>query len=214
MSTSADAPTAWVYVLGAADTDRTKIGRTKGAISERIAQLQTGNPFVIVERDHIATRYASKVEAYLHALLATSRGKTGEWFEAADDDLARAMSQARRYAADLEACEARVRALADADLVDREEEPTDADRAAHLDLLALYAEKKRIEVEIETRENKLKLRIGAAKGLQSVATWKYVEGARLDQARLKVDRPEVYEEFSSPTKARRFVVSRNVDHDG
>ena len=73
--------TAYVYILGAKGTNRTKIGRTKGAIADRIAQLQTGNPFVIVERDHIATNHASKVESYLHALLATSRGGTGEWFE-------------------------------------------------------------------------------------------------------------------------------------
>ena len=210
---SEDIPTAYVYILGAQGTARTKIGRTKGAIADRIAQLQTGNPFVIVERDHIATNHASKVESYLHALLATSRGRTGEWFELSDDELQGALGQAREYAAHLEANATELAALAAAPVEQREEAPTDRDRSQHLELLALYAEKKRIDVEIEKREDALKLRIGAASGLESIASWKLVEGSRLDQSRLKRERPELYDEFAAPTASRRFVVSRNVGEE-
>ena len=97
---------------------------------------------------------------------------------------------------------------------DRQEVPEAADHSVHLDLLALYAEKKRIDVEIEKRENALKLRIGTAKGLGSIASWKEVQGVRLDQASLKLQRLDIYEAFSKQTRARRFMVSRNVDNGG
>ena len=148
---------AYVYILGAAGTNRTKIGRTNGTIADRIASLQTGNPFVIVERDHIATHHSSKIESYLHALLATSRGKTGEWFEVSDDDLQPALIKARKFAAHLEATTDQLTVLADAVAEDREEALNDLDGERHLSLLALYSDRCRLEAEIEMLENELKL---------------------------------------------------------
>ncbi len=201
----------YVYILGAADTQRVKVGRTKSAIADRIAQLQTGNPFVIIERDHITTEHASKVESYLHALLATHRGATGEWFEVDPVKLNDAIEQAREYAKHLDSTGDKLGMLADAEVQQRSEDPTASDRALHLELLALYAKKKRIEVEVEKRESQLKLRMQTAASLGSLASWKRVEGRRLDQGRLKTEQPALFEEFSVPTAARRFVVSRNVE---
>ena len=93
---------------------------------------------------------------------------------------------------------------------ERDEAATDGDHSLHQQLLALYADKKRIEVEIEKREDELKLRIGTAASLAGIATWKSVEVSRLDQARLRLERPEVVEAFSATAVSRRFVVSRNV----
>jgi len=127
-----------------------------------------------------------------------------------DKELEQALVQAREYALHLETNATELAALAEATVEGHEVAATEQDHSCHLDLLALYAEKKRIEVEIEKRENELKLRIGAAAGLESIATWKLVEGSRLDQARLKREAPGLYQEFAAPTASRRFVLSRNV----
>ena len=206
---SLDSLSGWVYVLAAGDTDRIKIGRTKNEVSDRIAQLQTGNPFVISARDQIATPYASKVESYLHALLATARSESGEWFEVAPAVLDKALAQARDYAEHLERTQHDIDRLAQVEVVDREEPSTASDQELHLELLGLYAEQKRIEVEIEHRETQLKLRIGDAMGLESIATWKAQTGSRLDQSRLRQERPDLYQAFSKSFNSRRFIVSRN-----
>ena len=213
MTTHTEASKGYVYVLSAGDTNRTKIGRTKGSIADRIYQLQTGNPFVITERDHIATAYASKVESYLHALLAPVRGESGEWFEVAQVDLDQALEQARSYAAHLEATQETIESLVGVQVEDREEAASEQDHDLHLELLRLYAEHKRIEVEIERRESRLKLRIGSASHLETIASWKHVSGKRLDQTRLKEERPDLYEAFSKQINTRRFVVSRNRPSD-
>lgn len=203
----------FVYILRAKGTTRTKIGRTKGAIEDRIAQLQTGNPFVIEERDRIETQHPSKVEGYLHALLAVSRGGTGEWFELDDQELGEAVAQARGYAEHLDTTSERLRELSKSDVEDREEEPSHDDRAIHLEILSLYAEKKRIETDIARREDALRIRIGTASGLRSIASWRTVESSRLDQARFKKEQPDLFDEFAVVTASRRFVVSRNVEED-
>jgi hypothetical protein len=55
-----------------------KIGTTKNDISKRRAQLQTGNPFPIVELGSIPGTYLT--ENLLHQLLKPFRG-SGEWFK-------------------------------------------------------------------------------------------------------------------------------------
>lgn len=206
---SSELAKGWVYVLAAGDTNRIKIGRTKNAITDRIGQLQTGNPFVINERDQISTAYASKVEGYLHALLATSRSESGEWFEVSPTALDDALTKARAYALHLEQTQSDIESLVQSPVEEREEPATDRDQHIHQELLELYAEQKRIEVEIEQRETQLKLRIGSADSLEAIATWKGVSGSRLDQVRLKEERPDLYQAFAKPFKSRRFVVSRN-----
>ena len=203
--------TEYVYLLGAEGTDKVKVGRTRGAIDARVAQLQTGNPFRIVERSHIATLYASKVESYLHALLAGFRGETGEWFEVPDDVLEDKLNMAQAYAAHLDETSGEILALAQGSVDDRDEQPNDDDKKLHLELLDLYAESKRIQIEIEKREDALKLRVRTASALGAIASWKPVETTRLDQQRLKQERPELFSEFSSVTRSRRFVVNRNIE---
>ncbi len=153
------------------------------------------------------------MESYLHALLAPVRGESGEWFEVAQNDLDQALEQARSYAAHLEATQETIESLVGVQVEDREEAASEQDHDLHLELLRLYAEHKRIEVEIERRESRLKLRIGSASHLETIASWKHVSGKRLDQTRLKEERPDLYEAFSKPINTRRFVVSRNRPSD-
>jgi len=203
----------FVYILGAEGTNRIKIGRTKASIEKRVAQLQTGNPFVIVERDRIETLFAPKVESYLHALLATYRGQSGEWFEVPPGILAESLDQAVEYASHLDEHSSRIQEFAGADVEERDEPADEDDRRMHLELLGLYAESRRIAAEIEKRENTLKLRIKNAEALGNIASWKVVHSTRLDQDRLKREHPELAVEFSVQSASRRFMVNRNIEDE-
>ena len=70
----------FVYLLVAGD-ELYKIGTTKKPLKERIAQLQTGNPFPIkVIKSYVSPQY-KRIEKYLHNVFKSYRSRNnGEWF--------------------------------------------------------------------------------------------------------------------------------------
>ncbi len=60
--------------------------------------------------------------------------------------------------------------------------------------------------EKEVLVNKLKIRIGAADGIEGVATWKSLVFIRFDQTRLKEEEPENFQRYQSESKQRSFRI--------
>ena len=69
-----------VYLL-VSGNDLYKIGTTKKPLKERIAQLQTGNPFKIdILKSYMSPHY-KRIEKYLHNVFKAYRSREkGEWF--------------------------------------------------------------------------------------------------------------------------------------
>lgn len=66
-----------------------------------------------------------------------------------------------------------------------------------------------LEVEKKKIEQELKMYLGEAEiaeNEQFRVTWKSVSSSRLDEKRLKEERPEVYEKYKKTTTSRRFMI--------
>lgn len=81
--------TGIVYILKAGDVF--KIGVTSGSLSNRIKELQTGNPYKIVVYEHsdeIEDYY--KLESKLHEMFSHCK-LNGEWFRLNNEDIFKAV---------------------------------------------------------------------------------------------------------------------------
>lgn len=78
----------YIYLLNMEGTDIYKIGVTKQKSKDRIAPLQTGNPFKIIIVDKFETPRANKLEKVLHRFMRSKKYIVedglileGEWFK-------------------------------------------------------------------------------------------------------------------------------------
>lgn len=76
----------YVYVLCDSGKSMFKIGVTKGKLTKRIKQLQTGNSEEIHLYAYFETDYPFQIEHMLHVKY-TEKNKIGEWFELETEDL-------------------------------------------------------------------------------------------------------------------------------
>ncbi len=197
----------YVYILQSGDDKLFKIGRTEHDIELRIKQLSTGNPQPLTRFDVIETDYASKCETFLHNRLQAKRSRrseANEFFELEPDELAQHIRDARDYVENDLPKLAQVELLAEAECEDRWVSPCDADTAIFQRLLEVRAAHETLAHEKERLETELKLIIGTAEGLEGLASWKAVEGHRFDGEAFKTDQPELYEQYSKPTRVRQL----------
>lgn len=75
-----------VYIVKIESEDKYKIGFTKRKLEERIKGLQTGCPYNIIPIFEFDSKYATKLESYLHRSFSDKRLE-GEWFSLTDKDL-------------------------------------------------------------------------------------------------------------------------------
>lgn len=77
----------YVYVLSSFGNDGTyKIGATRGEISNRIKELQTGNSDEIFEVKHHETNFPFFIERKLHKKFE-NRNVLNEWYELPKEDV-------------------------------------------------------------------------------------------------------------------------------
>lgn len=75
-----------IYLLANWDAGVFKIGITKGDVSKRVKQLQTGNAEAIEQLRVFESEYYRKIESSLHKKYGSKR-KVGEWFELTDEEI-------------------------------------------------------------------------------------------------------------------------------
>lgn len=76
----------FVYLICDPQSDRFKIGMTKGTIEHRMKQLQTGNPNELFIKDYYHTDYVTKLEKMLH-LKYRNDNVLNEWFDLQPNDV-------------------------------------------------------------------------------------------------------------------------------
>lgn len=168
----------YMYVFRHGDNDQFKIGLTAN-VEKRLKQLQTGSPKSLMVFDVIESVNAKDGEAFLHRHLAHKR-LIGENFALTPEEMREAMRNARKFLEELpqrREVQERLDELGSVESSDEMLPPTADLVEQRRQLLQIRAEKAQriaeiadLALEEEHLEAAIKLAIGAAKGIDGVAT--------------------------------------------
>jgi hypothetical protein len=192
-----------VYVLRSGGEDVFKIGRTRQDVDSRRRGLATGNPHLLTVYAVIETDHDALCETLLHKRLR-SRRVTGEFFAVSAEELEAVIRETRELLADLVASQQEVQRLAEEESDGRLLKPGSEEWSLYEKLLEVREAQDHYGVQRDLLENKLKLAIGGADGLEGIATWRTQERRDFDGARLKLERPELFEAYLKLSRLRAF----------
>lgn len=198
---------ACVYVLRSGNENLFKIGRTSGDVDVRIRQLSTGNPHPLTIFDAIGTRHDSLCETYLHRTLRSRRilkGTAQEFFAVTPTEVEEIIRDAREFLAEFVARQEEAERLAEEESDGRLLVPGTDEWSMYRKLLEVREEQDTCAFQRQLLENKLKLAIGKADGLDGIATWKTQARERFDEAALKLAHPELFKSYVSASRLRVF----------
>jgi hypothetical protein len=198
---------AYVYILRSGDENLFKIGRTDGDVEARIRQLATGNPYRLTKFDVIATEHDSLCETYLHRMLRSKRSLASgarEFFEIAPEQLKSVIGEAREFLAEFITNQAEADRLAEEETDGVLLKPGDREWSIYSRLLVAREEEDTYRYQRQLLENKLKIVIGRADGLDGIATWRTQAVERLDQAALKAGEPDIFRMYVKTARTRIF----------
>jgi len=202
-----------VYIFRDGDSHLFKFGKSKDP-QKRFEGGRTFNPrlkqFDSIEIDDA---YTSMCETYLHNSLRTKR-RSGEFFEVSPEEARAAMRDASAYFAEFAPLNDKVDALAKEQSDDRMLAPSEPERDLYKQYIEAREQQDKWAARRELLENKLKVAIGTAAGLDGLLSWESVPVTRLDLAALKEAEPEVYERWATPRLERRIrLLHEPVDGD-
>lgn len=199
----------YVYILQSGSENLFKVGKTSGELAARIKQLATGNPHPLTLFDSIETDDYAACETFLHGRLQSKRctnGSAREFFELPPDELHAAIQDARDYLADDLPREKEAEKLTHEQDDGRIVQPSSADWDVYMNLLRAR-EEEQLALTRKTRfETRLKLVLGAASGLDGMATWKTQTAMRFDLDSFKTAEPELHERYLRESKSRPFFL--------
>jgi T5orf172 domain len=194
---------ATVYIFRDGDSGLFKFGKSKD-LQKRFEGGKTFNPrlkqFDSIEVDD---GYTSQCETYLHKSLRAKR-YSGEFFAVTPEEAKAAMRDASAYFAEFAPLNDKVEALSKEKSDDRMLVPSEQERDLYTRYLEAREQQDKWAAKRELLENKLKIAIGTAAGLEGLRTWESSEVRRLDQKGLKDAEPDVYERWAKPRLERRI----------
>jgi hypothetical protein len=196
---------AYVYILRSGNENLFKIGRTDGDVEARIRQLATGNPHRLTKFDVIDTEHDSLCETYLHRMLRSKRSLTSgarEFFVIAPEELTSVIREAREFLAEFIANQMEADRLAEEETDGVLLKPGDTEWSIYTRLLLAREEEDSYRYQRQLLENKLKIVIGRAEGVDGIATWRTQAVERLDQAALKATEPEIFRMYAKTSRIR------------
>ena len=197
----------YVYVLRSGGENLFKIGRTGGDVDFRIRQLSTGNPHALTKFDVIETEHDALCETYLHRTLRSKRvgdGTAREFFAITPTELEGVIREAREFLAEFVARQQQAEALAGEESDGRIVTPGSEEWAMYKGLLEMREEQDASAFKRELLENKLKLAIGRADGLEGIATWKTQARERFDEAAFRLADPKTFQAYVRSSRMRVF----------
>jgi hypothetical protein len=179
-----------------------KVGVTEGTTLERINQLQTGNPFLLVAYAEIESEAADIVERYIHRLYSSKRHRL-EWIRVQGSDLDEMIEEARRFSEEVSAKARVVREL--------DQKPSNGQMLAKTPEVEELCEDIQVllrkSVEVSKRQDvvTLKLRsfVGTAMGIDGVAQVTLTAPQTRFQVRdFRGAHPELHEDYCRLPKPR------------
>jgi hypothetical protein len=224
----------YIYAFRYGDGHEFKIGVTAN-LDRRLKQLQTGSPRKLTLFTSVEHAEYREGEKFLKRWLAANKLEGGEEnFDLLDDELIAAMAAVRVYVDEEVPLKRRVEGLGKLESGHEMLPATDPVREAYDRLLEirderdllrpeeerLAAERARLDARYEAlaeEEERLRLivmdSIGAARGIDGVATWETVDGRRrFDEEWLKSDEPELFEAYRTKFDATRFRKEHPKEH--
>jgi hypothetical protein len=196
---------AYVYILQSGNENLFKIGRTEGDVETRIRQLATGNPYRLTRFDVIETEHDSLCETYLHRTLRSKRSlasEAREFFAIPPNELRAVLSEAREFLAEFVANQAKADRLAEEETDGMLLRPGDAEWSIYSSLLAAREEEDTQRYQRQLLENRLKIAIGRADGIDGIATWRSQTAERLDQIALRASEPDIFAKYVKTSRIR------------
>ena len=201
---------AFIYAFRKGIENVFKIGITKGAtkrsVDIRRKGLQTGSSEVLTEAACLETGLPLEGESFIHGRLAAFRLQ-GEFFTVTEDQLTAAFTELQVYlTVTLPQLYAQLDLVAEFDQLDNTPEmlapsPEITEKASELreELASIGS----LRDELTEREDRasvlvleIKLAIGSARGIESIATWETIDGRRrFNSARFLLEDPELYEKY-------------------
>jgi len=208
----------YVYAFRYGREDEFKFGQSVN-VEARRKSLQTGCPKSLTLFDCIETDDAKEGEAFILRRLAHRR-LVGEFCAVTAEEATEAMAACRAYLEhELPRCREEDHKIAELSTIESDQEMLPSSEEVlekYRQLLRLRADKKlrqieigRIEAEAARLELAIKLAIGAAKGIEGVATWETGDSRRVFNADvLKATNPELYETYLTKFDQTRFRMER------
>jgi len=196
---------AYVYILRSGTADLFKVGRTDRDVDARIRELATGNPHRLTKFDVIETEFDSVYETYLKRKLRSKKclgTHAQEFFAITEEEMKSAISDAREFLQEFIITQEQAAHLAEQEPDSEVLTPSDAEWSIYSSLLAAREDEDTANYLRQLLENRLKLAIGKADGLEGIATWRIQSVERLDQTAFKAEEPDIYRKYAKATRIR------------
>ena len=177
-----------------------KIGITEGRISERIDQLQTGNPFRISERHSFWSEAAQLIEGHLHRRWSTN-GVRLEWFRFRPMELESVISEAEHLNAQISPIAGRVREYDKTPSNGLMLDPTEHVRELSGQASELMSDIVQRRGQLKILECQLRVLSSDSAGIEGITRVRIIHpDLSFKQALLKERFPDIYEEFLTREK--------------
>jgi hypothetical protein len=199
---------ACVYIFRHGKENKFKIGRTKNSANIRLKGLQTGNPDLTIFHA-IETEYPTKIENYMHHRLATKKiindySSSDEFYAVSEPELQSIIAEASKVNSEY------LPTIAQAEEVGAKEpdgsikEPGNAAVAMHQELREIKEKMTLLESRWDYLVAGIQLDMDTASEVRGIATWKAVQSNRLNQAALKAEHPDIFQQYLSTSISRVF----------
>jgi len=161
----------WVYVLHfdipGKKSNFYKIGLTKNPVENRIAQLQTGNPFKIIEAHSFESECIGLLEGHLHKIFAKKRFRK-EWFELTPSYFTKVKTEGKKFNDEFGPLAIELRELDKKTSIHNEMKPTPEHLKLHKKALQLKLKINEIELKKDIAKNHLRRLAGNTLGISGI----------------------------------------------
>jgi hypothetical protein len=186
------------------DFDLVKVGITWGDVAERIASLQTGNPYDLHCSDWVETSWPHEVEHFLHRAHASEMHKN-EWLKCARQGLRGLVDEARDAAKRVAERKTKEEGVHSQVSNGRPRRATCQEIRLHDDVRKLMEELIPAELRLCTTGNQLKAATGTTLGIRGIVRSSYLEATtRFSLALAQSKFPPLASECSVPTIKSHF----------
>jgi hypothetical protein len=162
----------WVYILHftipGVKSNYFKIGLTKNPVSSRIAGLQTGNPFQIVQKHRFDSECMGLLEGHLHKIFAKRRYRK-EWFTFTPSVLKKVIKEGTDFSAEYNAHAIKLRKLDKQTSIHNEMKPTKVHLKLHKEAIKLSQQIQEIELKRDIAGENLRRLTGNCIGIRGVS---------------------------------------------
>ena len=162
----------WVYILHfkipGVKSNYFKIGLTKNPVSSRIAGLQTGNPFQIVQKHKFDSECMGLLEGHLHKIFARKRFRK-EWFTFTAGALKKVIKEGTDFSAEYNPHAIKLRKLDKQTSIHKAMKPTKNHLKLHKEAIELTKQIQKFDLKREIAGEHLRRLTGNCIGISGIS---------------------------------------------